>query len=200
MTRLSRATSLLSGLRFALLYVALASGANSVAASPLDRQTILDMRTGEMRKLAVYKTPIELPVYALVDMDNNDHSMDEFKGKYVLVNFWATWCAPCRKEMPSLDALQKKLRSDNFEVVLIATGRNPPPAIRKFFKEAKLNSLTTLRDPTHQLANMLGIYGLPISIILNPEGKEMARMQGDANWNSPEAVAFLQALIAGTDG
>ncbi len=184
----------------AVLYVALALGANPLAGGTLDREALMAAREGEMRKLAIHKVPERLPIFTLLDMEDADRSLDEFHGKYVLLNFWATWCAPCRKEMPSLDALQEELGSDAFEVVLVAAGRNPKPAISKFFKDAEINTLKTLRDPTQQLVNLMGVFGLPITVILNPEGDEIARMRGDADWHSPEAVAFLQTLINGEGG
>jgi thiol-disulfide isomerase/thioredoxin len=182
----------------AVLYVALALGANPVLGEPLSREAMMELRQGDMRKLAIHTEAETLPIFTLLDMDEGEHSLDEFKGKYVLLNFWATWCAPCRKEMPSLDALQRELGNDAFEVVLIAAGRNPKPAIKKFFIEAEINTLKTLRDPTQQLANLMGVFGLPITVILSPEGLEIARMRGDANWHSDEAVAFLTALVEGT--
>jgi thiol-disulfide isomerase/thioredoxin len=180
-----------------LLYVALALGANPVAAAPLTREALMELRAGDMRKLAIHAEVEKLPVFSLLDMQKGEHSMDEFKGKYVLLNFWATWCAPCRKEMPSLDALQAELGGDDFEVVLIAAGRNPMPAISKFFTEAEITNLETLRDPSQGFTNLMGVFGLPATLILNPEGFEIARMRGDAEWHSEEAVAFLKALIAG---
>lgn len=180
-----------------LLYVALAFGANPVNAGPLTREAMMELRTGDMRKLAIHAEAEKLPVFSLLDMQKGEHSMDEFNGKYVLLNFWATWCAPCRKEMPSLDALQAELGGDDFEVVLIAAGRNPLPAISKFFKEAELSNLETLRDPTQGFTNLMGVFGLPATLILNPEGLEIARMRGDAEWHSEDAVAFLKAVIAG---
>jgi len=184
----------------ALLYLALSLGAIPVHAAPLGRDALLALRKGDMRKLAIHKQHLELPYVGVIDMDQNDHLISEFKGKYVVLNFWATWCAPCRQEMPSLNALQKKLASDTFTVALVATNRNPKPAIKKFFKDEKIDALDTLLDPTSTLSTLVGIFALPVTLILDPEGNEIARMQGDANWNSPEAIAFLKAMIAGTDG
>lgn len=190
----------LKPLLLAVLYVALTLGANPVSAEPLSRDELLALREGEMRKLAIHKLAVDLPTFTLLDMEDNERHLTEFQGKWVLLNFWATWCAPCRKEMPMLDALQAELGGEDFEVVLIAAGRNPKPAIRKFFEEAGIINLPTLRDPTQQLSNLMGVFGLPITIILNPEGLEIARMRGDADWASPEAKAFLQAMIAGSQG
>lgn len=181
----------------AVLYVALALGANPVLAAPLDRATVIGLRQGEMRKLAIHKVPRNLPNVVLVDMAGTRFDTGQITGKYTLLNFWATWCAPCRREMPSLDALQKKIGGSGFQVVLVATGRNPKPAIQKFFKDANITALKTLRDPAQKLSGLMGVFGLPLTVILNPKGQEIARMRGDANWNSPEAIAFLSALVKG---
>jgi len=182
----------------ALLYVALALGAIPVAqpasAATLSRAEILKLRTGEMRKLAIHKAPLAMPAVSILDMKGNKRSLDEFKGKYILLNFWAAWCAPCRAEMPALDRLQGAIGGDNIQVLLVAAGRNPRPAITKFFKDASIRNLLTLRDPKQRLSRPLGIFGLPTTLILNPDGKEIARMQGDANWSSTEAISFLRAI------
>lgn len=184
----------------AVLYVALAFGANPVTAETPDRETLLGLRAGDMRKLAIHEEPRTLPGAVLLDMSGKKHSMTEKLGKYVLLNFWATWCAPCRKEMPALDALEADLGGDDFEVVLVAVGRNPPPAILKFFEEAKIDNLETWRDPNQKLAAKMGVFGLPVTVLLDPEGQEIARVQGDADWHSPEAVEFLKAVLARIEG
>ncbi|MFQ5439217.1 MAG: TlpA disulfide reductase family protein, partial [Paracoccaceae bacterium] len=142
-------------LLFAVLYVALAFGANPAASEPPDRDALLALRQGEMRKLKILRTPAPMPHVGLLDMEGNDRVLSEFAGKYVVLNFWATWCAPCRKEMPSLNALQKDMGSDRFEVVLVAANRNPVPAIRMFFKEENIDALDTLRDPTSALTSLV---------------------------------------------
>lgn len=182
-------------LRVAVLYVALALGANPVLGETPDRDTLLELRQGDMRKLKILKEPQKLPTVLLQDMQGGEHEMVELQGKYVLLNFWATWCAPCRKEMPALDALQKDLSGNDFEVVLVAVGRNPTPAIKKFFTKAKIENLQTWRDPTQQLAGLMGVFGLPVTVLLNPDGLEIARMQGDADWHSPDAVEFLKRVL-----
>jgi len=181
----------------AVLYVAFAVGANPVFARDLTQTEVLHIRHGEMRKLAVHRTPEPLPNVQFTDMNDKDRDIAEFKGKYTVLNFWATWCAPCRKEMPSLDALARDMTSDDLQVVVMATGRNPKPAIRKFFKEAGITTLKTLRDPSQTLSGLLGIYGLPMTLILDRNGDEIARMQGDADWHSKEALQFLRDLTKG---
>ena len=91
--------------------------------------------------------------------------------------------------------LQAQLGGDNFKVVTLATGRNPLPAIKKFFTEIGVDNLPLHRDPKQKVARDMGVLGLPITVILNPEGQEIARLQGDAVWNSDSALAILRAVI-----
>lgn len=152
------------------------------------------VRAGEMQKLN-FADPKALPEFELVGMQDEARSLSEFQGKWTLVNFWATWCSPCRHEMPSLDALQGALGGEDFTVVTVATGRNAVPAITEFFAEAGVTRLPVLRDPKAQLARQMGVAGLPVTVILNPEGQEVGRLIGDADWNSADAQAVIAALI-----
>lgn len=179
----------------AMLYAALALGANPVLAEPLDLSAIAALRSGDMQKLVVHSAPREMADTGFFDEDGNEISLTAYKGKTVFLNLWATWCAPCRAEMPSIDALEAELGGDDFIVVPVATGRNPLPAIKKFFKTAKIKNLPILLDPKMAFARANGGFGLPITIILNPEGYEIARMQGDADWHGEEALMVLRALL-----
>lgn len=181
----------MSFLRAAVLYTALALGANPVWA---DMATLEALRDGSMKKL-VFSEPQPVPDAALIDLQDEPRTMAEFAGKFVVLNFWATWCAPCRVEMPGLDALDAEFGGDRFEVVAVATGRNPVPAIRKFFDEIGVSHLTVLRDPKQGFARELGILGLPMTLILDPEGREIARLRGDAEWDSDSAKAIITALL-----
>ncbi len=177
----------------ALVYTALVTGANPVLAAGAD---IESLRDGDMKKLVVHATP-EATSDAAFDLedDGGKATLADYSGKYVLVNFWATWCAPCRKEMPQLDALQKEFGGDDFEVLTIATGRNSPEGIVRFFTEAGVTSLPRHQDPKQALASQMGVFGLPITVIMDPQGREIARLRGDADWNSDSAKAIIKALI-----
>ena len=136
-----------------------------------------------------------MPEAVLLDADDGEHALAEYKGKWVVLNFWATWCAPCRHEMPSLDRLQAAM--PEIAVVPVATGRNAVEGIERFFEEAGVKNLPILRDPQSELARPMGVMGLPVTVILNPEGQEVARLIGDAEWDSDSAKAMLAALVAG---
>jgi thiol-disulfide isomerase/thioredoxin len=182
-------------LRFAVLYLAAALGANAAAAQDLSEHL-----TGEMRGLVIHDAPSAASDLPFLRADGTEGSLAEYAGRHVVLNFWATWCAPCREEMPSLQALQTALGGEEFAVVTLATGRNPPQAIRRFFEETGVTDLPQYRDIDQQIAREMGVFGLPITVILNPDGQEVARLRGDAHWDSPEAMALIEAMMAGGEG
>lgn len=180
-------------IRSAVLYTALALGANAAAA---DTAALEALREGSMKKLMFHAEPRTASDAAFVDVDGAERTLNEFEGKHVVLNFWATWCAPCREEMPSLANLQAELGGESFEVVTIATGRNSPAGIRRFFEEEGVEGLPQFRDPKQAVAREMAVLGLPITVILNPEGEEIARLQGDAHWDSESAKAIISALVS----
>ena len=171
----------------AMLYTALVLCANPVIA---DTTAAAAARAGDMRRLVFADAPQPVPEVSLLGIDDAPRSLAEYRGDWVVVNFWATWCAPCRKEMPALD----RLAASGVNVVAVATGRNPVPAIERFWAEGGITHLPVLRDPKSELARGMAILGLPVTVILNPEGQEVARLIGDAAWDGPEAAAVLAAL------
>ncbi len=153
------------------------------------------LRDGDMKKLILHETPADLPEVVLLDARDGTHSLADYHGKWVVLNFWATWCAPCRHEMPSLDRLQEAL--PEIAVVPVATGRNSVTGIERFFAEVGIKHLPILRDPTSELARGMAVMGLPVTVVLNPEGQEVARLIGDAEWDSASAKAIMAAFVAG---
>jgi thiol-disulfide isomerase/thioredoxin len=172
-----------------VLYTALILGANPVAAD------VAALRDGDMKKLMLLEEPVAVPEAVLLDAEDGEHALADYKGKWVVLNFWATWCAPCRREMPSLERLQAAM--PDLAVVPVATGRNAVEGIKRFFEEAGVKTLPILRDPQSDLAHAMGVMGLPVTVIINPEGEEVARLIGDAEWDSDSAKAVLAALVAG---
>lgn len=177
----------------AALYIALSMGAIPAHA---DTAAAAALREGDMRKLIFHDTP-ESTTNAEFELADGEGTatLADYEGKYVLLNFWATWCAPCRHEMPMLSELQGTFGGDNFEVLTIATGRNSPAGISKFFDDIGIDNLPRHQDPKQQLAAQMGVFGLPITVIINPEGKEIARLRGDADWISDSAKAIIAELI-----
>lgn len=178
----------------ALLYTALGLLANTALANP---SALMDLREGDMRKLVFHDAPMAATDQTFLSEDGADLSVSDFEGQIVLLNFWATWCAPCRHEMPMLSELQAELGGDDFQVVTVATGRNPVPSMQRFFDEIGIDNLPLHTDARQGFARAMGVLGLPVTVILDREGQEIARMQGDADWNSDSAKAILTALIAG---
>lgn len=177
------------------LYMALLLGANAAVAA--DVATLEGLREGDMKKLVLHSAPkpVSETAFQLAD-DAGAGTLADYRGKYILLNFWATWCAPCRKEMPMLAALQEEFGGDRFAVVTIATGRNSPAGIKKFFDEIGVTDLPRHQDPRQALARDMGVLGLPVTVIIDPEGQEVGRLMGDADWGSDSAKAIIAALLA----
>ncbi len=182
--------------RCAVLYTALALGANSALA---DTPALEALRDGSMKKLQFHAEPQAVSAAVFTEPDGTERTLADWHGKHILLNFWATWCAPCRKEMPALDALQQEFGGDAFEVVTLATGRNKLAGINRFFEEEEITVLPILLDPKQAVAREMAVLGLPITVIIDPEGREIARLRGDADWHSDSARAIVAALI-GADG
>lgn len=166
------------------------TGGNLAATSTQDGK-------GGMSKLVRAETPTPLPDIAFNDDKGQPRSLAEWKGKVVLLNLWATWCAPCKLEMPSLDRLQAKLGGADFAVLPVSLDRGGADVPRKFLSASNLANLPLLQDETAGLAGKIGAIGLPATLILDREGREVARLLGPAEWDSPHAVAVIREVIAG---
>lgn len=194
MTRWIAAATLALGIVGAGVYWGFGPGATPAAAA--DYTAVEALRDGQMRKLMFHADPQPLPDTPFETAEGGTLQLADFAGRYTLVNFWATWCAPCRHEMPSLSRLQEAMGGDRFAVVTIATGRNAPEAIARFFDEIEVTNLPQHRDVGGALARQMGIAGLPITVLLDPEGREVARLIGDAEWDTDSAKAIVAALTA----
>ncbi|MEQ8394028.1 TlpA disulfide reductase family protein [Thalassobaculum sp.] len=134
---------------------------------------------------------VPAPSTAFLDPDGRPIKLDAYRGSLVLLNVWATWCAPCVKELPSLDRLQAALGSDRFRVVLVSVDRKGLEVAAPFLKRVGVTNLRTAADPKSELARALGAAGLPTSILLDSEGRIIGKMLGDAEWDSPSAKALI---------
>jgi thiol-disulfide isomerase/thioredoxin len=150
---------------------------------------------GHMAAFVFKKEPETLPEVRFQDANGAEKSLADWRGKVVLVNLWATWCAPCRKEMPALDRLQKELGSPKFEVVAISVDRTGLAGARKFLDETKVENLALYADPTTRLSSQLKAVGLPITVLLDAQGREIGRLVGPAEWDSDDAKRLIRAVM-----
>ncbi len=179
-------------LRSLLLYTALVIGANAATAGEIDFDAA---HANGLEKLTAVE-PVAVTDAVFYDPEGGEHRLQDYAGKVVMLNFWATWCAPCREEMPSLEALQTEMGGDDFQVVTLATGRNPLPAIHKFFDEIEVKDLPILLDPKQQIARPMGVMGMPVTVLIDREGRERARLIGGADWSSEAAKQVIRELQA----
>lgn len=139
--------------------------------------------------------PKPVPELQFEDAAGRIHSLADFRGKVVLLNVWATWCAPCREEMPALDRLQATLGGPRFEVVALSIDQQGPEVARKFFAEVGVKSLALYVDRSAQAASRIGAVGLPSTLLVDPGGREIGRHIGPAKWDAPETVDELRRMI-----
>lgn len=183
----------------ALLYGALALGASPAAAdlSAAQVDALMAARAGDMKKLVIHKEPRPRLEKAFEDARGAAHTVADWKGEVVVFNFWATWCPPCRKEMPSLDRL--KGAGEGVEVVALSMDRASVPKIESFFQSIQVENLEVFREPTLRIGAEAGVLGMPVTLILDREGREIARLQGEAEWDGPDARAMLKAIVSALD-
>ncbi|MEO1252292.1 MAG: redoxin family protein [Pseudomonadota bacterium] len=179
-----------------LLYVIIAASVKPRSVEPLSALEMDNaLLVGEMANFEYAFPPRGAPQIAF-DRGDEKVSLADFRGKAVLVNFWATWCAPCLKELPSLDALQDRLGGRNFEVVAIAADPKGPEAAQSFLDRLKIKNLDLYADPRLAMATSIGGSGaLPVSILYDAKGREVGRLVGEADWASEEAVRLVSSVI-----
>jgi thiol-disulfide isomerase/thioredoxin len=170
-------------------------GALSVLATPAFANVGPDLLKGTLAKFELAGAPKALPGIGFTDADDKALSLADYKGKVVLLNFWATWCAPCVKEMPSLDRLQAEMGKDKFVVVPLSLDGPSKPKVAPFYKDKNLANLGIYFDKGKKVQQALDIAVLPTSILIDKEGREIGRLQGDADWDKPEAIALMKAAV-----
>lgn len=150
---------------------------------------------GQVAAFVFRKAPEALPQFKFQDAAGAERTLADWRGKVVLLNLWATWCLPCRKEMPSLDRLQKDMGSDKFEVVAISVDRKGAAASKKFLDETQVERLALYVDATARLSSELRVVGLPATLLLDAQGREIGRLLGGAEWDSEDAKRLIRSAL-----
>ena len=172
-------------LRTALLAPPFAMGASQVAKAQ-------ELPDPQMDQTA----PIAVPLLKFTTAAGTPISLKNFKGKFILLNIWATWCGPCREEMPTLDRLQAKLGGTHFQVVPISIDAGGLAPVQQFYHEIGIKHLGIYLNITGDAMDALNLEGIPASFLINPAGLQIASLAGAADWSSPSAVAFFQKAMA----
>ncbi|HEX9447423.1 MAG TPA: TlpA disulfide reductase family protein, partial [Dongiaceae bacterium] len=131
----------------------------------------------------------------IISDPEGDVDLGRYKGKALLINVWATWCAPCVAEMPSLDRLQAKLGSDRFAVVPVAVDEPNMGEVQAFISKSQLKNLPVLLDINHAIDHKVHLQSLPVSLLVSPEGKILARFTGSSSWDCGQPLAAIEAFI-----
>lgn len=150
---------------------------------------------GPPQNLVLHDTPVPVPELQFTNGEAQPRTLADFRGKVVLLNVWATWCLPCRNEMPTLDRLQAALGGDKFEVVALSIDRGGADAVRKFYTEIGIQHLAIHVDTSGQVGFALATAGLPTTLLIDAEGRELGRLIGPAEWDATDMVAFLRSII-----
>ena len=154
-------------------------------------------RADAMGRFQKAKAPKPLPEIEFVDAEDKPMTLSDLKGKVVLVNFWATWCAPCIKEMPSLDRLQAAVGKNKLIVLPLSLDGSSRAKVAPFYESTELKNLGIFFDKGRVAMKAFAVSILPTSILIDPSGREFGRLEGEADWDNPEAIALVSAALAG---
>jgi thiol-disulfide isomerase/thioredoxin len=162
---------------------------------------IAPLAHGEVAAVTVARKPFHVPDLAFTDSKGHARTLSQWKGRTVLLNLWATWCVPCRKEMPALDALQAKLGGPAFEVVAINIDTRDPEKPRAWLKDIGINRLAYYSDPSAKVFQDLKLagkaFGMPTTLLVDRAGCEIGDIAGPAEWASPDGIKLVSAAVAG---
>jgi len=150
--------------------------------------------SGLSHRLQYWDVPGNLPPLVFEDADGVQRAVSDFKGRFLLLNVWATWCPPCLDEMPSLDRLQQRFDPETLLVLPLSEDRTPDRA-KAYLKAHRLTRLPFAFDAAGRALSAFYLDGLPTTLLIDPQGREIARLFGTYDWNSEEAVSFLRAQI-----
>jgi len=163
-----------------------ASSVGSVSRNPLE--------------LSVFDRPRDLPEIHFADEEGHELTLGDFGGRVVLLNVWATWCVPCRKEMPTLDRLQARLGGKDFLVIALSIDREGVAPVKRFYQELKFEKLAIYVDPSGKGSRTLVIPGVPTTLLIDRQGREIARKMGPAEWDGQEMVSLVEQTMHAQTG
>tara|TARA_Y100001960_G_scaffold330948_1_gene426457 strand:- start:791 stop:1399 length:609 start_codon:yes stop_codon:yes gene_type:complete len=159
-----------------------------------------ELSVGQMRNFTFFDDPKPIPEVSFMDSEGQKLGLANFRGKFVLVNLWATWCGPCRREMPSLDRLQARLSGSDFTVLALSQDRKGIAIVEKFLTQIDARNLEIYIDSSAQSARQLGAIGLPTTVLLDRNSHIIGRLIGSAEWDSNEAAHLIKAIIQDYEG
>ena len=168
-------------LKFILVFIYLISSSPSYATQELD-----------LKNLVVHKNPKKLEKINFKNINNETINLNRFENSLIIINFWATWCAPCIEEMPSLNRLKKNSVFNNLQIIPINIGRDSVAKSKDFYKKLKINNLEIYFDEDVKLANKFLLRGLPTTVFINKKGEEFARVMGFINFDDKNIIKWLK--------
>ena len=161
--------------------------------TPADSKIADSVRT--VGKFSMHSAPQPIAPLVFADGDGRTVRLSDFRGKLVVLNLWATWCGPCRKEMPTLDRLQAQLGGRDFEVVALSVDFTGAQTVRNFYRDFGIKHLRLFIDPSSHVLDQLKVPGLPATLLVDRSGRELGRLVGAAEWDSPEMLRLFRGLI-----
>lgn len=180
---------------FAVIIIALAVVASGVGRFPVASEAAAASAKAELSDFIWHEEPIDGPATVFKDADGAEKTLKDFAGKVLVVNFWATWCAPCVKEMPTLDRLQANMGGADFEVLTINQDRNGDKVAKPFAEKNGWANLALYLEPAGRFSRDARLRGLPTSLVIGRDGKELGRIEGEVEWDSPEVEKMLKDVI-----
>ena len=168
-------------LKFILIFIYLISSSTSYA-----------IQQPNLKNLVIHKDPKKLEKINFININNETINLNKFKNSLIIINFWATWCAPCIEEMPSLNRLQANTTFNNLQIIPINVGKDNVEKSKNFYKKLKINNLDIYFDKDVELAKKFLLRGLPTTIFINKEGKEFARVIGFIDFDNKQIIKWLK--------
>lgn len=178
------------------------TGANAACRSAVDlARQIAPLARGEVAAVNMAKAPLKVPTLAFNDGSGARKTLEDFRGKTVLLNLWATWCVPCREEMPTLEALERKKGGADFQVVAVNIDTRDPEKPKAWLKEVGIHGLAYYADPEakafQELKAVGRAFGMPTTMLIDSNGCELGTLAGPAAWASDDAIKLIEAAMAG---